>query len=161
MEADMTTILSIDPGKMTGLAWGRFSDTDPYEVNEYTAVEFDDLSDMIWNGKHPWADILVIERFVPQSGTDYTLKEDDLAGVEVIGMLKHGLVHDFNEVYYQLRSEKWNVPDQLLKDHGLWADGKDVNWTDGRDVNDAIIHALVLLKKKEHLPTLRKYFRGA
>lgn len=157
----MTTILSIDPGKITGLTWGKFSDTEPYKIVDTQAVEFDDLSDMIWNGNHLWGDILVIERFVPQSGAEYALKEDDLAGVEVIGMLKHGLVHDFNKVYYQLRSEKWNVPDEVLKKHGLWKEGKDVNWDDGRDVNDATIHALVWLKKQEHLPTLNAYFRGA
>lgn len=155
----MTKIMTIDPGLVNGIAWGNFDDTTGYELDESAAWDFDDLSDTIWNVEHSWGGILLIERFIPQSGADYTLKENDLAAIETIGMLKHGLIHNFNEVYWQLRSQKANVSDKILKDHGLWRAGSDVNWTDGRDVNDAIKHSLEFLRIRNHLPTLRRYFR--
>ena len=155
----MTDILAIDPGLINGVAYGTYSDTEPFVLKDFFAVDFDGLDEIIWNGMHPWYDKLIIERFIPQSGAEYTLAEDDLAAVETIGMLKHGLVHDSSEVYWQTRSDKWDVPDRILKDNGFWKTGSDVGWTDGRDVNDAIIHILHYLKSINHLPTLRAYFR--
>lgn len=158
----MTTILSVDPGLITGLSWGYYDDKTPYELTNVAALEFDRLSDDIWGG-FEWGDVLVIERFIPQSGGNFTLKEDDLVGVQVMGMLRHA--HTANEVYWRTRGQKviagsLKESDQILKDHGLWQKGKDVDWTDGRDCNDSILHALGFLKDRDHEPTLREYFHN-
>ncbi len=107
--------------------------------------------------------VKVVERFVPQSGAEYTLKEEDLAGVEVIGMLRHAL-NDPQHIVWRTRGQKSiagspEKSDQLLKDHGLWQVGMMADWNDGRDVNDSILHALGYLKDTNHMPTLRKYFK--
>ena len=157
----MTTTLAIDPGKAIGLTWGQYSDTEPWRKTASAIWSFEELSERLgrW-ARYP--DKLIIERFVPQSGAEYTLKEDDLAAVEVIGVLKYALVPYVNEVYWQTRSDKWDIPDELLKDHDLWVTGTHVKHTDGRDANDATIHSLHFMKNTvRHLPTLRRYWSGS
>lgn len=162
----MTYILSIDPGLITGLSIGHFSYKDGYTLQKTWTRGFQELSDDLWNETIPYDNktIKVIERFVPQSGANYTLKEDDLAGVEVIGMLKHALNLP-EQINWRTRSQKSiagspEKSDQILKDHGLWQEGAMVDWHDGRDANDSILHALGYLKDTNHMPTLRKYFKS-
>ena len=160
----MTLILSIDPGLITGLSIGYYDLTDGYELDRAWTRDFDGLSDDLWNRDFPTGVLTIIERFVPQSGAEYTLKEDDLAGVEIIGMLRHVLDYT-NNIFWRTRSQKSiagspEKSDQILKDHGLWQTGSMVDWHDGRDVNDSILHALGYLKDINHIPTLRKYFKS-
>lgn len=163
----MTDILSIDPGLINGISWGYFDEKTPYRLDRVMAWDFEKLSYEISMGRDPFdfVDVLVVERFIPQSGGNFTLKEDDLAGVETIGLLKHWSPMSANEVYYRTRGQKviagsLKESDQILKDHGLWQKGKDMNWTNGRDCNDSILHALGFLKDRNHLPTLKEYFHN-
>ena len=160
----MPQILSIDPGLITGLSVGYYSNTEAYVLEQAWTREFDGLSDDLWNRDFPIGELTIIERFVPQSGAEYTLKEDDLAGVEVIGMLKHCLDSP-RQIIWRTRSQKSIAgsperSDQILKDHELWQTGSMADWHDGRDVNDSILHALGYLKDINHMPTLRKYFKN-
>ena len=160
----MSHILSIDPGLITGLSIGYYSNTEGYSLERAWTRSFQHLSDDLWNRDFPAGVLTVIERFVPQSGAEYTLKEDDLAGVEVIGMLKHRLDHP-EKIAWRTRNQKSiagspEKSDQILKDHGLWQTGSMVDWHDGRDVNDSILHALGYLKDINHIPTLRNYFKN-
>lgn len=56
--------------------------------------------------------------------------------------------------------EKKKLRQQWLKQHGLWQTGKDVGQPDADDANSAIAHALVAMRKRNHLPTIRKYWPG-
>lgn len=155
----MTMTLAIDPGKISGLVWGWFDEATPWHQVHVEAWDFEEFSTMIWNAEVNWGDHLIVERFVPQSGGDFTLKENDLAGVETIGMIRHA--NTASEVYWRTRADKSQVNDQVLKDNGLWVTGKKVRWTDGRDVNDATIHSLGHVAfTLEHAPTLTKYFHA-
>lgn len=153
----MTTILSIDPGLITGFAWGKFTETQPYSLTDVVALEFDQISEMLWNSEEPWYDVLVVEGFDLTGEVDQFLP--NLAGLEVIGMIKHAMVPTTSEIIWQKRTDKALVPDRVLQENGLWQTGRTVGWEDGRDVNDAIIHALVYLRRKRHMPTLRRYFQ--
>ena len=160
----MPHILSIDPGLITGLSIGYYSDTEAYSLERAWTRSFQDLSDELWNDLIPHGMLKVVERFVPQSGAEYTLREDDLAGVEVIGMLRHAL-DDPQNIIWRTRSQKSIAgspenSDQILKDNELWQTGTLADWHDGRDVNDSILHALGHLKDTNHMPTLRKYFKS-
>lgn len=55
-------------------------------------------------------------------------------------------------------SVKKKLRQQWLKEHGLWQTGKNVGQPDADDANSAISHALVAMRKKAHLPTIRKYW---
>lgn len=160
----MTYILSIDPGLITGLSFGYFTDEEGYTLEEAWTRDFQGLSDDLWNDLLPRNAVKVVERFVPQSGAEYTLKEDDLAGVEVIGMLRHALDYP-PQINWRTRGQKSiagspEKSDQILKDHGLWQTGTLADWHDGRDANDSILHALGYLKDTNHIPTLRQYFKS-
>lgn len=176
----MTYLLSFDPGKVTGITLGHYSDTKAYERDAFWAVQgglegflgwfgnhfspdYDsyNLTDYFYPDEHgpearepiTWAYAdgqIVSERFVLRSQKFVA----DTTPILIEGaMAALGM-----EPIYQLRSDKALVPDQILKDQLLWVTGSMCGWTDGRDVNDSAIHALAYLKKQKHLPTLQKFF---
>lgn len=149
-------IVGFDPGLSTGVAEASFSDDTPFTLRDVTAVRYDEFVDYgrdIWEGVE--FDHVVAERFDLRTNNSFAA---DLTGVKVEGMLD--LIFG-DKVVYRSRTDKNQVPDQLLKDHGLWQTGVDVDWSDGRDVNDAIIHVLGYVAfDLRHRPTLEKYFRG-
>ena len=155
-------ILSIDPGKQTGIALGIYGDG-AYQLLKVWQVA-DGLKGFIkWWNKHgnkviwfrEWADRkpikLVCEKFVLRSNQFVA----DTEPLLIEGALT--ALHD-GEIVWQLRSDKSLVDDTVLKQHNLWHTGKQVDWKDARDTNDAIIHALAYLKKNKHIPTLQKYW---
>ena len=156
----MNALYAFDPGLITGIAVGSYSDSEPYELDRCMALSFEDLSESFWDREWQYNSTIVIEKFIPNPGNQFTLSQDDIVGVQVEGMLKH--VFGAENINWQLRSDKGKagVMDKVLKEHGLWQTGDDVNWIDGRDANDAIIHSLVYLRNIGHEPTLRKYFRN-
>lgn len=155
----MTKILSIDPGGITGWAIGHYDDETPYTLDQVGVLSFKNLGDELDWGRWEqinYTHVVVVEKFVLSQGNDFTANLD---GKEVEGLLRYFLD---DQIVWRLRGTKSQVPDDVLKKHGLWQTGKMVNWTDGRDVNDAIIHAIghVAFTEK-HLPTLQKYFPNA
>lgn len=160
----MPHLLSIDPGLVTGLSLGYYDDKTAYDLEWVAALTFDQLRESYWEGNLVGGGLeVVIERFIPQSGASYTLMEDDLAGVEVIGLTR--FIYDEDELHYRMRSQKviagtLAMSDEILKAHEMFFTGEQVHWTDGRDVNDSLLHALGYLKDKNHKPTLKEYFRG-
>lgn len=157
----MTTLYAFDPGKVTGFAQGYYSDKTPYRFDWGRVFDFESLSEMFWNSDLLDSNMtVVVEKFELNSGNEFIA---DLEGVQVEGMLRHRWPdYAGNQIQWQTRDQKGKagVMDEILKNHGLWQTGKDVDWEDGRDVNDAIIHSLVWLRNRNHRPTLEKYFRG-
>lgn len=162
-------VLSIDPGVATGFALGHYDDSSAYQLQWVTTLH-DGLDGFLeWWQEHTdyyegWGNVfdhfgvypskmsVVIEGFRPRGGNNFTA---DLSGVEIIGYLK-GVMGSYLTI--QMPTDKALVPDAVLKEHGLWQTGKMVNHKDGRDANDAIIHGLAYLHKRDHDPTLRRYF---
>lgn len=148
-------IYAFDPGFATGMAVGEFSETEPLTLVQAAIFPYEDVRNLnrVVNRLDEMPAFVVAEQFVLNPGNEFTA---DLHACKVEGMLEMC----FPEVHYRLRSTKSQVSDDLLKEHGLWQTGADVDWEDGRDANDAIIHMLGFMAfDQEHLPTLRKYFR--
>ena len=153
-------IVSFDPGLITGIATGRFSDDTPLEVVDVLAVPYNEWVEdrlffkaMVENrGSY---DHVVSEVFTSRTDNEFA---PDLTGVRVEGILNLA----FSErVIWRPRTKKEQVPDAVLRDNGIWYTGEQVEWSDGRDVNDAIIHMLGFVAfDLRHRPTLEKYFRG-
>lgn len=169
----MTYLLSVDPGGLSGISFGRYSETKPYERTHFWAIQNGLEGFCQWVKYHFFPDFysnkldffqadgltsinmwsnfkIVSERFVLRSNQFVA----DITPARIEGaMMAFGL-----DPIYQLRSDKALVPDKILKDNGLWVTGKQCNWKDGRDVNDSTIHALAFLKKQKHVPTIEKYW---
>ena len=136
----MHSILSIDPGKATGFVEVSY-DPDTAHLGDVRMGVLDGVDNAL-NYIRSYAStrgktIVVYEGFTLSAGNQYTA---DLSGVEIIGALKYAFPSGW--LHKRSRSDKKQVPDQLLKDHNLWVTGTDVDWTDGRDVNDAWIHLI-------------------
>lgn len=148
------TIVAFDPGAVTGIAIGMFSDEVPLTIVDVGAIQYKDMVEDFDLLLDEPADYIVAEVFESRSGQDHA---PDLLGVRVEGLLD---VAFLDRIVWRSPSTKSQVPDQVLKDHGLWVTGSDVDWTDGRDVNDAIIHMLgFMVHTLKHRPTMEKYFR--
>jgi hypothetical protein len=148
------SIVSYDPGLVTGVAQGVFSDTEPLRVLGGVALTYDEIIEGFSNLLEVKFDHVVSEKFVARTDNSFV---PDLTPVRVEGILDLAYERDIN---WRLRTKKAQVPDSILKEHGLWVTGKDVDWTDGRDVNDAIIHMLGYVAfDLRHAPTLREYFQ--
>lgn len=164
----MPYILSVDPGKTTGWAYGHYSDKHAYTLEGF-GVTHNGLEGFVdwWiaDSARFQASIFVVEGFRLRGSNEFTAALD---GVEIIGWFKghfkllievYGLAESpENMLVFQMPTDKALVPDSLLKSHGFWKTGKDVGHTDGRDVNDAIIHGIAYLFKQKHRPTLDAYF---
>lgn len=161
--------MAIDPGGATGIAKGHYSDTEALEFDQIYTIPGGVIGfkEHYWNDyvdpSDLYGDELVVETFVNRSNEFLA----NLESVEVIGFIK-GTAYE-RQTHWQQRTEKASLTgggesgsearnNAFLKGHGLWQTGKMVGWKDGRDANDAIIHALVYMKKIRHIPTLLKYF---
>lgn len=153
----MYSIFSFDPGKVTGVAYGTFSDTEPLTVGDADAWPYELLAT---SGVRLMADMqmpdhVVSELFTLRSGNEFTA---DLTAKKVEALLE--VAFGLDKIHWRDPSTKSQVPDEILKQHDLWRTGEDVDWEDGRDANDAIIHMLGYVAfELKHKPTLEVYFR--
>lgn len=164
----MPYILSVDPGKTTGWAYGHYSDKHPYTLEGFGVTHngIDGFVDWwVRDSAKFQANNFVVEEFRLRGSNNFTA---DLSGKEIIGWFKGHFkvlvkLYKMDELppdalVFQMPTDKALVPDSLLKSHGFWKTGSEVEHEDGRDVNDAIIHGLAYLFKKRHEPTLNAYF---
>ena len=150
----MKTIVAFDPGKITGIATGEFSETEPLRITAVSVVPYDDLVREFSELELFGFSYVISEVFESRDGQGFA---PNLIGVRVEGILD--LMYDQN-IEWRSPSKKAQVPDKILKDSGDWVTGADVDWEDGRDANDAIIHLIGFVAfDLKHKPTLRKYFR--
>jgi hypothetical protein len=150
----VTFVYAVDPGKATGFAILRYDDETPATVVNVKVLT--DLSSVGHYARVAGSEghTVVVEKFVLSAGNEFTA---DLTAKEVEGVLKY---HLGDSIVWRSRADKAQVPDQTLKDYGMWVTGTDVDWEDGRDANDAIKHGLGHIAFTEkHIPTLRRYFR--
>lgn len=152
----MRRLLSIDPGEATGWSAWYVPDDEPMVRFDYGLVRGGLPGFVKW-----WAsighaivdaprDVVVCEKF--ELGGD--VRFPNVEPLRIEGAL---FALSARRVVWQKRTDKAQVPDLLLREHGLWLTGKDVDWEDGRDVNDAQVHALIW-GKFDHMPTLEGYW---
>jgi hypothetical protein len=152
---NLKLLLSIDPGKQTGIAIGHYGDNEPYTLIKVWQIS-DGVTGFIewWNktGKQWKNDATIVsEKFVLRGSNKFVA---DLEPVKIEGAMQALGI----KPVWQLRTDKMFVTDELLKEHNLWQTGKQFGWKDGRDANDAIVHALAYLRKGKHLETLKQYW---
>lgn len=166
----MTLTLAVDPGLMTGVALGYYSATEPYQLVNRWQVPGGIRGWVDWKcsvGLRLGIQEAVYEKFIfsPDETADYS-------GVPIEGSIEEwGIIHGF-PVIQQDRTHKGQLigytPEQndkasrqrarfdWLESHGLFRAG-----TNNDDTNDAVCHALISLKLRRHLPTLKRYWGGS
>lgn len=164
----MTYLLSLDPGRNSGLALGYYDDTQPYTLVERWQVHGGVDGFKRWWREWHWrdADELVVEKFILASDNEFTA---DLTPVAIEGALSVLLDESHLTPVWQPRTDKsrlvgypksavtkaqrQRVRFDFLKEHGLYAPGED-----NTDSNDAICHGLIFLKGRRHLPSLLRFW---
>lgn len=153
----MPYILSLDPGKSSGIALGYYDDTVAYEVHIVWQVEnglegFIQWHDRQWHWIELLSPQIVSERFVLRSQKFVA----DTTPLLIEGAMR---VLFGPDIHYQLRGEKAKVTNDHLKRGFSYKTGKQVGRKDANDVNDAIRHGVIYLtkKKNQHLPTIEKF----
>lgn len=148
-----------DPGEATGYVHGYFDERTAFYLTGISTFDqdqaFDQIEDRdmnVYKWAYPDAHPVVVETFVLRASNEFAA---DLTGVEIIGAMKY-LRRPF---IWQPRTDKAQVPDQVLKDNGLWHTPKMVGHKSARHINDSIIHILRYLAfDLKHEPTIRRYF---
>jgi hypothetical protein len=167
-------IFAVDPGKATGVAFGRITDVEAVEViyagiipgGTSGFIEWLNLTDDgYYVARHD------CEKYYPEeyNKMDYQVNivsevfqakmnpfVPDLEPVRIEGVLIDRFGKQLN---WQKPLDKSLVGDEFLKLHDLWLTGAGVGHTDGRDANDALLHMFAYLMKRKHLPTLSYYWR--
>jgi hypothetical protein len=169
-------VLTIDPGKSTGIVLGVYGEKVPYTRIQYWQVEDGTQGFCEWYEEHDggMVDVIdhlvtlfgenggglkrkvsfqkVVEKFILNPGNNFTA---DLTPVQIEG----ALIAYGEEVKWHSRTDKALVKDEVLKRNDLWLTGTMVECADARDANDATIHALAHMLKLRHRPTLEHYFK--
>lgn len=165
--------LAIDPGKATGVAIGRVTETEPLEIIYTAIIPFGVKGFIEWlqatnEGRHI-TEMDCMKNFPESySNIDYHLDvicetfrlrgggNPDLEPLRIEGVLidRFGSV-----VHWQDPSDKSLVGDDFLRNNNFWVTGKQVGHTDGRDANDALLHLFARTLKMKHYPTLDAYWR--
>lgn len=156
-------LISFDPGWATGWSVWYWDNKTPLTRKDYgvTPQGAEGLSELLWNVESWQApffwDAVISERFVPDGSA---------GGRETVSAQGEGvLIHAFDNVTFQLRSEKvWfgrtvADSDARLKELGLWIDNSEVDWTDARDVNDSQHHAIKWAIKNRHRPSIEYFLK--
>lgn len=141
----MKTILSLDPGGTTGVAYSRY-DKDSYELlwHKQISGSLKGFLDFHWDQ----LELLDIDQIVCES---FTLREGvygaDLSPVYIIGALE--ALYPTTEIIYQAPHQKPLCDDTRLKKMDLYTPGRG-------HAMDAVRHAVIYLRNNKHIPTLRK-----
>jgi hypothetical protein len=178
----MTHLLAIDPGMATGIVFGEYTETTPFEVFEKWQVERGIFGWLNWTEEHIggtggiwWGPQrhgnvtfeyeVVCEKFVPwASGRSFKLEELEPLRIEGSVQTLLGSPHWQRSTAMVLaegdtRGQRKSASDDVLRRLGLWSTptsmGPDYTLKDTNDINSAMKHAVAYLKSIEHEPTLQ------
>jgi hypothetical protein len=162
----MTYILAVDPGLETGACLGFYDATTPFQLVERWQIHggVDGYIDWVESGAARHYQEVVYEKFIfsPNEPADFS-------GVPIEGVIHWDARLHRASVLEQDRRHKGSLigyPDNVtdkdqrqrlrfdwLEEHGLFRAG-----TGNDDSNDAVTHALVSLKLRRHMPTMRAFW---
>jgi hypothetical protein len=165
----VTVVCSVDPGLNTGVVLGYYDPITPLQITARWQVHrgLAGFLDWIESGELRAGDVdeWIVERFIFDPGAQAV----DLAGVPIEGVVAYLAGISGAPVIWHTRADKsglvgypesaktkkqrQRVRFDFLQSCGMFAAG-----TENDDTNDAAAHALVSLKRRRHMPTLRAYF---
>lgn len=162
-----TLILSIDPGKNSGIALGSYDSITPYRLLERWQVHggAEGFADWLNERHYVQADEIVCEKF-NLANNDFVADTTPLVCEGILeGALRWMDGGYITPIIWQTRQDKASLigyppeadtPDkrqrlrfEFLDRFGLFKKG-----TEFDDSNDAICHGLISLKRRKHAPTL-------
>ena len=178
----MKTLISIDPGKSSGVICGTYSDTEPFRVTHAFQVEggvegFLDVADSgydpglghdcttIYGVEIDGATVLA-EKFTARGSANagFSYRTEALEPLRVEGaILALGIKPTWvspQQQYFlggESKAEKLKNRNAWLKEHkdlGYYITGKDVGCKDANDARSALAHCISYLRREKHLPTL-------
>jgi len=163
----MTYLLTIDPGRSTGIALGFYDAITPYRLIERWNV-LGGVAGFIhwWKTTDISFDEIVIESFVLDPDNKFSA---DLTPVQIEGMIMALLYGSGLSLVWQPRTDKAGLKPypkdcttstqrqrfrfDFLDQFGLFAAG-----AANDDSNDAVTHALVHLKRLRHMPSMLAFW---
>lgn len=175
----MTYLLSVDPGWSTGVVLGTYDDDSPFEVEKVWQIPGGVEALARWYYQTFWPVYgglhfeSVVEKFTPRPNGKFGLTLKSVEPLRCEGWLVgERVVEDYHtgstewqqpgEQYFaggKTKVEKKKRQHQWLKEHDLYVTGKMVGAPDADDVRSTLAHALVKLRKQNHMPTLEHYFK--
>ena len=163
----MTYLLSIDPGRSTGIALGFYDSITPYRlVGRWNVLGGVEGFIHWWGTTEILFDEIVAESFVLDPDNKFSA---DLTPVQIEGVLINLLWSSDLSIIWQPRTDKAGLKPyprncmtstqrqrfrfDFLDQFGLFAAG-----AANDDSNDAITHGLVHLKRVKHMPTMLAFW---
>lgn len=174
-----THILSIDPGKSTGVALGYITDDAPYTLVNAWQIEGGLAGFLEWAADLPQLPegawylpegglTTLSEKFQPINHSNYALTTESVEPLRIEGaMIAQGIMPDYDKTEKRWRSpkdqyivggadlqDKKKRAHKFLKDSGMYVTGKDVGCKDANDARSAILHGVsYAMKVLKHKPT--------
>lgn len=146
----MKTLLSLDPGKTTGVSIWEYDDETPLTCVQHFQIEdgyegF--LKYYIGQNRVKPFDVVVSESF----RLDGRTPNPDITPLKIEGILETVHYQEDVPLYFQPNNFKAHVDNEKLKQHDLY-------WAGQPHAMDSARHALTWAKVQYHMPTLKKYF---
>lgn len=142
----MTTLLALDPGGTTGWSFWRYDAVTPLRHVDHGMIPGGLRGFIQWweetAGGDP--DEIVAEDFILDGRTAMP----DTTPLEILGALDMAAPVP---VIRQRNVMKAMATDEFLKRNDLW-------WKGAGHDRDSARHALALMKRRKHVPTLRRYW---
>ena len=174
-----TYILSFDPGKSSGIALGKFSESEPYSLirawqieggasalTEWVLVNYSLSDDFLLSDVNKFVDEVVCEKFTPLQHSNFNLTMDAVEPLRCEGALVAlGVMPDYPGLTWRVPAamylyggntlaEKKKAGRKFLKENGMYLTGKSVGCKDAHDAQSAIWHGIsYAVKVLQHRPT--------
>jgi hypothetical protein len=179
-------LLSIDPGKSSGIFLGHYSDTEPltrvavWQVEggmqgllDWFEANLIDHREPLFGLKLAQSEdtVYVAEKFTPLQNQGFSLTLDAVEPLRcegaliALGLLPAEFPHNQwqrpNMMYWihgTSLAEKKKASRAWLKTFGLLPTGKDVGCKDANDAVSASLHAFAYMRKIRHTPSIERYW---
>ncbi|MDF2506277.1 MAG: hypothetical protein K0Q52_136 [Microbacterium sp.] len=163
----MTLILGVDPGGNTGVALAYYDATTPVQILDRWQVHngVEGFIDWLESGVCEIPDEIVYEKFLYDEEADGA----DFVGIPIEGVLAWWARKIGARLIVQTRfskgelvgyppaaktkAQRQRVRFDFLERHGMFKAG-----TENDDSNDAITHIVVSLRKRRHVPTMKRFW---
>lgn len=164
----MTFQLVADPGKNTGIVLGYYDATTPYQLLQRWQIHHGLEGFLRWFEANAddldHVDEIVVEKYIQNPDEDGDLSGVPIEGAIALWARQIGAAVIWNSRFDKgllvgypadaiTKEQRQRVRFDFLAEHGLAKAG-----TENDDTNDSATHALVSLRKRRHMPTIKAYW---